>query len=161
MFDDVVRFSHETSEIVSGNVDDNYGTFRIFIWRNTLKVVPKYLVHGVGIDNFYNAFDEPLFLKFGDNYIEYYDKAHNEYLQKLVCEGIFSCLTYIVMLFVIFVKSIKYVFDYDDYIIISLFFAFVGYCVQAFFNISVIHVAPLFYIVCGLLCGRERIKFMN
>jgi putative inorganic carbon (HCO3(-)) transporter len=157
IFDDIVSFSHQTSEIVNGNISDSYGSFRIFIWRNTLKVVPKYLVHGVGIDNFYNAFDEPLFLKFGDNYIEYYDKAHNEYLEKLVCEGIFSCLTYIIMLFVIFIKSFKYIIRCDDYVVSALFFAFIGYCVQAFFNISVIHMAPLFYIVCGLLCCMEDV----
>ena len=34
---------------------------------------------------------------------------------------------------------------------IALFIAFVGYSIQAFANISVIDVAPIFYIILGLL----------
>ena len=37
----------------------------------------------------------------------------------------------------------------------ALFLAFVGYSVQAFFNISVIEVAPLFWIIIGLLYDRK------
>ena len=131
----------------------------MFVWKNTLKVVPKHLLHGVGVDNFYDAFDTPLFrfIKGGDA-IEYYDKAHNEYLQKLVTEGIFSLITYLSMLFIIFINSIKKVFKDNESIVIALFLAFIGYLVQAFFNISVIEVAPLFWIICGLLYERKSLK---
>ena len=152
---DFSNFSRETVEIAKGNANDNYGSFRIFIWKNTLKVVPKYWLHGVGIDNFINAFDQPLFLKTSKTEITYFDKVHNEYLQKLVCEGVFSCITYIVMLFILFVKSIKNIIKRQKYIIIALFLGFVGYCVQAFFNISVIEVAPLFWLVMGILYDRK------
>ena len=156
MFGDVKRLSAETKEIAKGNLDDSYGSFRLYIWKNTLKVVPRHLLHGVGIDNFYSAFgDLPLFMKFGDE-IYYCDKAHNEYLQKLVCEGIFSCLTYIGMLFVIFFSSVKRILSEKNHITIALLLSFCGYCVQAFFNISVIEVAPLFWIVCGLLYDRKK-----
>ena len=152
---DIIKFTRETSEIVKGNFDDSYGTDRIYIWKNTINVVPKYLVHGVGIDNFYYAFgEEPLFTKY-KTFLIYYDKAHNEYLQKLVCEGMFSCITYIGMLLVVFIASCKKIFKGNNYITIGLFLAFVGYSIQAFFNISVIEVAPLFLIVCGLLYDRK------
>lgn len=156
---DVKKLSMETSEIAKGNFKDSYGTSRMFVWKNTLKVVPKHLLHGVGVDNFYDAFDTPLFrfIKGGDA-IEYYDKAHNEYLQKLVTEGIFSLITYLSMLFIIFINSIKKVFKDNESIVIALFLAFIGYLVQAFFNISVIEVAPLFWIICGLLYERKSLK---
>ena len=157
MFGDVKKMSFETKEIIKGNVNDSYGSSRMFIWKNTLKIVPNHLLHGAGIDCFSFAFpdEKPIFIKQGKNRIVYYDKAHNEYLQKLVTEGIFSVITYIGMLFVIFITSLKNILKNNNYIIMCLFLSFIGYCVQAFFNISVIEVAPLFFIVCGLLYERE------
>ena len=56
------------------------GTKRIYIWKNTLRIVPKNIIHGVGIDNFAKAFNGgPLIRKYS-----IYDKAHNEYLQILI-----------------------------------------------------------------------------
>ena len=157
MFNDVKRLFFEASEISKGNFNDSYGTSRMFIWKNTLEIVPNHLLHGVGIDNFYYAFgDEPLFKKTAKGKIIFYDKAHNEYLQKLVCEGIFSCITYLLLLLIIFVGSFKRIIKEKKYVVIALFLSFVGYCVQAFFNISVIEVAPLFWIVCGLLYERKK-----
>ena len=153
---DFMLFSRETSELVKGNTNDNFGSGRIFVWKNTLKVVPKYILHGVGVDNFCNAFEYPLSFEFSPGNVVYYDKVHNEYLQKLVCEGIFSCITYIVMLAFIFFKSVKENVKKFNYISVAFLFAFSGYCVQAFFNISVIEVAPLFWIVCGLLYDRRK-----
>lgn len=152
---DIMNFSKETSEIAKGNTSDDFGSGRMFIWKNTIKVVPKYLLHGVGVDNFCNAFEYPLYRETSHGKITYFDKAHNEYLQKLICEGLLSCVTYIFMLFVIFVKAIKKNIKNPNYISIGLLFAFVGYSVQAFFNISVIEVAPLFWIMIGLLYDRN------
>jgi len=155
MFGDISKFSGEAVNMMNGEYSDDYGSFRFYIWRNTIKIVPKYMLHGVGIDCFYDAFDEPLFIKYSDNTIEYYDKAHNEYLQKLVCEGVFSCGSYLILLILLFVSNLKRIISEHNYLVIGLFLGFVGYCIQAFFNISVIEVAPLFWIVCGLLYNRK------
>ena len=45
-----------TCLLLKGDVKDNFGTGRIYIWKNTLKVVPENMENGVGIDNFYYAF---------------------------------------------------------------------------------------------------------
>ena len=155
MFGDISKFSGQAVNMMNGEYSDDYGSFRFYIWRNTMKVVPRYMLHGVGIDCFYDAFDEPLVMKYSDTEMEYYDKAHNEYLQKLVCEGVFSCGSYLIMLFLIFVSNVKRMFNERNYLIIGLLLGFIGYCIQAFFNISVIEVAPLFWIVCGLLYNRK------
>ncbi len=154
MFNDVNRLFHETSEVAKGNIDDSFGTFRFYIWKNTLKVMPNYFLHGVGVDCFEFAFgDYPLYLENSKSII-YFDKAHNEYLQKFVAEGVFSVVTYISLLLFIFVYSIRSILNGNKCINIGLLFGFVGYCIQAFFNISVIEVAPLFWIVTGLLYDR-------
>lgn len=161
MMNDIVKFSKETSEVAKGNANDSFGSGRMFIWKNTFRVIPKYLLHGVGVDNFCNAFEYPLSFEYSKGNVVYFDKVHNEYLQKLICEGVFSCITYIFMLFIIFVKSIKENIKKQNFISIALFFSFVGYSVQAFFNISVIDVAPFFWIVIGLLYDRNCKNLKN
>ena len=161
IFKDVIKFKNETKIMLKGDFPDTLGSSRMFIWKNTLRVVPKYLLHGVGIDNFYYAFgDSPLHYT-ENNKFTYYDKVHNEYLQKLVCEGIFSCITYISMLLLVFFSSFLKIFKERNFIYLCLLYSFIGYSVQIFFSFSVIEVAPLFWIVCGLLYRRKKFLINN
>lgn len=154
---EIKRTSNEMVSVSKGDIKDSYGTGRIHIWRETLKIVPKYIFTGAGIDNFYYAFEDEHLIDIKSGL--YVDKAHNEYLQKLVTEGIFSLLAYLSLLFTIFYLSIKKIFkekNSKDYIFICLFLSFIGYSVQAFFNISIISVAPLYYVVLGLLSSELK-----
>lgn len=153
----------EFGEAITGESMPWHGTGRIHIWTETLKVVPDNLWNGVGIDNFFNAFGENEILVDIESKLAV-DKAHNEYLQKLVTEGIFSFIVYMGLLLLLGIKSIVKIFkerQKDDVLFITLFLSFGVYCVQAFFNISVISVAPLFYIVMGLLCSlvKKKVKY--
>ena len=65
----------------------------------------------------------------------------------LVTNGIFALITYCAICLNIFL----YGFKFRKSNVIALFIAFVGYCIQAFGNISVIDVAPIFFIILGLL----------
>lgn len=145
---DVIKTKNQTVDIAHGNIDDNYGSNRIYIWRNTLKVVPENILNGVGIDNFYYAFGKrPLTMKGW-----FFDKVHNEYLQILICEGIFSLISYLLFFGWITIKGIINNYKNRE---IFLVLPVIGYLVQAFFNISVIEVAPFFYISLGLLLQRK------
>lgn len=149
---DLVNFGYETNQITQGNVDEHYGTHRIYIWKETLKVVPNYLVHGVGIDGFFYAFgDKPLSIHFARKLV--FDKAHNEYLQVLITQGIFALISYICMYGLIVIGGIKNSLKNKE---IYLLLPVLGYLVQAFFNISVIEVAPIFYIAMGLCLGGQN-----
>ena len=147
VFEDIVTVSSEMSEVAKGNAKDNYGSNRIKLWKETIKIVPNYLLHGVGIDNFANVID--------GNPIRYqghmFDKAHNEYLQILVTMGIFSLISYLCLHFIIIKNGIINTFKNNE---IYLILPVIGYLVQAQFNISVIEVAPIFYISLGLLVDR-------
>lgn len=149
LINDIIKTKDQTIEIAKGNIKDNYGSNRIFIWKESIKVVPKNITYGVGVDNFYYAFgDKPLMKK-----NKFYDKAHNEYLQILVCEGLYALISYLLFLGVILVKGIKNSFkDNKLYLVIPV----IGYMVQAFFNVSVIEVAPIFYICLGLCSNRIK-----
>jgi len=141
---DMTKVGQQSTEMAKGNIQENYGTNRIYIWKNTLKIVPKYIVHGVGIDNFYYAFDgKALVTKNGRTF---FDKVHNEYLQILITEGIFCLIAYLAFYLVIVLRGMKNSFRNNEiYILIPV----IGYLVQAFFNISVIEVAPIFFVALG------------
>lgn len=148
---DVKDTANQTTEIAKGNVQKSYGTKRVFIWSETIIIVPKYLLHGIGIDNFYYAFDgQPLRYK---NYV--YDKAHNEYLQILVTQGIFAVLSYIALYGYVLFVGIKNSFKLNK---IYLVLPIIGYVAQAFFSISVIELAPIFFVAIGLCAeGHKRL----
>ena len=149
---DIIKTGKQATEMAKGNLDENYGTNRIYIWKNTFKIVPKNLIHGVGVDNYYYAFDgKPLYSQNGK---VFYDKVHNEYLQILITEGIFCLLAYLAFYGIITIRGIKYSFKNKEvYFILPI----IGYLVQAFFNISVIEVAPIFYIVLGFCMQTKQI----
>lgn len=142
---DIKQTSQEVTEITKGNAKDSYGSGRIFLWKETIKIIPKYFLIGAGVDNFYYAFGtEPLTTSAGWKF----DKAHNEYLQTLITEGIFGLLSYIGLYIIVLKKGIKNSFKNEKiYFVLPI----IGYLVQAFFNISVIEVAPIFYIALGLI----------
>ena len=147
LFDDIVKTKNETINITKGNFDDNYGTGRLYVWRRTIKVIPKYIIHGVGVDNFIHIINGKG-IKRGVDHHFIYDKAHNEYLQILVTMGIFSLISYLGLHFLILKEGLK---NKEIYLILPV----IGYLVQAQFNISVIEVAPLFYIALGLIIDRN------
>ena len=134
-----------TNQEKDKNVIKRYGSGRLILWQNTLKLVPKYFFFGCGIDNFGYAYTRVNGASYG-----YYDKAHNEYLQTLVTQGIFVTITYLTLLAIIFFRGLKC----NNNLTITLFISFIGYSVQAFLNISVVTVAPFYFIIMGLLVNQ-------
>lgn len=144
---DLVKTKNETSNIVKGDFNGNYGTGRMEVWKQTIEVVPKYALHGIGIDNFANVLDGKPITR-GDSF---YDKAHNEYLQILITMGIFSLISYLCLHFIMLKNGIRNAFKSKK---VYLILPVIGYLIQAQFNISTVEVAPFFYIGLGLLVDR-------
>ena len=143
------RVLHEAREILHGNIDDTFGTNRVYIWRNALKGFVKNPVIGSGPDTFKQAFPAEAHGFYGEDY----DKAHNEYIQILVCQGIIGFLSYMIYLAGVFLKSIKKAFAKP--FVMAVLAAFTGYCVQAFFNISVPIASQLFWVLAAMLANRH------
>lgn len=151
--DDIIStlsvFFVENSDEHKGSIDNlitkedvmtYYGSGRLDIWRNAIQLVPHYLLTGAGIDNFGYVYPTHL-------YGGYVDKAHNEYLQILITEGIFTLITYLVLLFCMLIDGVQS----KEKLFWVLLVGFVGYAIQAFMNISTTMVAPFYFIVCGML----------
>ena len=157
IIDDIVNNTQAMTNTSSKIVTT--GTSRIYIWKKTFKIVDKYLLHGSGVDNFRQAF--------GRRFIEdpvsgaVVDKAHNDYLQKLVCEGIFSAILYVTLVLCIFFKyvisNIKSKNGFKD-VNFPFFLAFFSYAVYMLASISTIRVSPIYYICMGLV-GTNWIDF--
>ena len=151
-------------DIITKNVKENnfgvsdiesYGNNRIWLWTRSINLIPKYWLHGTGIDCFGIAFNDSLSEE--DKSISYlggayFDRAHNEYLHLVITQGLLTLITYLTFVFLVFIYGLKS----KDTLVWILMFGFVGYAVQAFTNISVYNVAPFFFITMGLLIGLEQ-----
>ncbi len=142
---DLNRATYEMGSTVIGKAKPEYGTARVYIWNNTLKLIPKHPFFGVGVDNFkYINNGRPI------PYWTVIDKCHNEYLEILATRGIFCLMAYLGLYYTALSNKYKKCLkDKEIYLLIAI----IGYLVQAFFNISVIEVAPLFWIILGLFIG--------
>ena len=147
---DLNQLASETSSVTSGKVDDSFGSRRIFVWKESLKKAKEYPITGIGIDNYLYGFNPVLRdPKTG----EYFTKAHNDYIQKTVCEGFISGIYYIFVIAYIFFSKIKK----NDKIFYPLLLAFICYSIQIFFSISVTRVTPYYFVIIGLLLSGEEI----
>ena len=134
--------STEVSTVVQTTVEE-LGNSRLMIWKNSLPLVKEYWLIGCGLDNFKNAYPNWGSVKV--------DKAHNVYLQISVTNGIPALILFLVLLFIVFLKGIK---NRNSYLF-PIYMAFIGYSIQAFLNISVIDVAPYYFIIIGLILSES------
>ena len=117
---------------------------RLVVWEKSIPLVKKYWLIGCGLDNFKNVYPNEGYIK--------YDKAHNVYLQISVTNGLIALIIFLILLFIAFIKGIRFKNGY----LTPIYMAFIGYSIQAFSNISVIDVAPYYYIILGLILSRNK-----
>lgn len=130
---------------------ENAGANRIYIWERVILFIKQKPFFGYGLENLGEVFTE----KYSDEIIKLYnreiifDKAHNEYLHIAVSTGIPSLLMYLAFIAAIILKAWKNV--KNNPLIIPLLCSIIGYLVQAFFNISVVSVAYIYWIFLGVM----------
>lgn len=151
---------------ISGNNEENYSITngRLEIWKNSLDIVKKYPIAGVGYDNFYLAyyegvnFSEVIFvsmdgeIKAVKKYWSIIDNAHNVYLHTLVSNGLIGFIPYLILCLYTFIRGLKT----KESLVIILLGGFVAYSVQAFGNINVLQVTPIYYIIIGLILSIKQ-----
>lgn len=147
----------ETYSMKEG-VTDKMGSSRIYYWKVMLILISERPILGYGPDTVANAIAEvhpdifkSFFKKTGGVIIE---KAHNEWLQIAATMGIPAMLIYTVFIFLVLKDNLKKFTKNKVSFVFST--VIIGYLVQAVFNISVIAVAPIFWLILGL---SENEKF--
>jgi hypothetical protein len=138
---------YQAREVLHGRPDDDFGTGRVFVWRSSLSVVPEHPFLGTGPDTFDIAFT-PFQAETQQRYNLIFDKAHNDYVQILVCCGIPALIAYLALLLCAFIPAIRKAFDSP--LLFAALGAGLSYCVQSFFGVDVPIATPLFWLILGL-----------
>lgn len=148
---------HEMSQTIHGKPEDKFGSSRILIWRNVLKLVPSHLLFGGGPGTL------PLRLDFsfsrfvpetGATLSTSVDNAHNEYLGILVNTGLLSLLSYLAAQFQSLFKAAKSA--RSSPFIACLSCSLLCYWIQAFFGLGIFIVTPFMWLFWGLLISGFR-----
>ncbi|MGI5880315.1 MAG: O-antigen ligase family protein [Syntrophomonadaceae bacterium] len=141
----VSRIISISGEVDAGvKLDGDAGAGRIYIWKESLKLFPQNWAFGIGPENLKYADIEPAKGITAD-------KAHNIFIEILITMGIFALIA-----FIIFLARVIKIPENDDEE--ALFLMITTYLVQGFFNIDVIMVMPLFWIIMGFSLGNKLKK---
>jgi len=138
----------EIHEILHGNLDDAFGTFRIFLWKRSIPMIADYPLIGTGPDTFavrFMALYSSDVASIGKLTIN--DTAANIYLTNFINTGILGGIAYIIFICCKLFKGLKS----KNIISYAILLAAFTYSIQSFFNLSVVFVTPLFYLVLALL----------
>ncbi len=126
---------------------------RILTWQSAIEGFKDKPILGYGLENqkyvfskYYNA----------NNTEQWFDKAHNNYLDILLTSGILGFFVYLLIIFVVFFILFKSVLKKDFYLGALLISFFVAYLVQNFFIfdsiISYVFIISIFAFISFLKC---------
>lgn len=137
--------------------NDDWGTHRGFIWRNAMESyfnLPwwKKLV-GYGPE----TFGILMLQKTARNpYNEIFDSAHNEYLHLLITVGFVGLLSYLSFMIGIIKRGIQ--LHNDNPYVMAIIFGIICYSIQAFVNLNLPIVTPVFWVLLGIVSAKKTEK---
>ena len=150
-------FLYEASELMHGRWSDDFGSGRLYIWRNVMELVPEHPLFGGGPDTLglrtdaaFERYDETLGILIHSTI----DTAHNEYLNILINQGSFGLLTYVAILMASAVRWLT--LARKNLTVAVCGCAVLGYCIQAFFGISSPISTPYLWMALALLNADDR-----
>lgn len=145
-------------ELVRLNLSDTAGTHRIGIWRHALGMSSDNLLFGTGCGTFADTFREYAMETGYARYATYertLDFAHNEYIHHLCTLGLWGLLSYLGFLCSACWFAVKHYCKNPRILVLGA--AVLGYCIQVFFSFGVVIIAPLFWVLMGLLMREIRL----
>ena len=138
---------YEMHELLHLNFDDDFGTYRIFLWKRTIPLIKDYPLLGSGPDTFALRF-MPIYsediAKIGPLTIN--DTAANIYLTMMINLGIIGTIIYLAFLGLQIYNGIRYKSSYSFVLLTGI----ICYMVSSFFNLSVVVISPLFWILMAI-----------
>lgn len=156
----------EISNLTNKSV--KFGTNRMIIWRQTLKVINDNKLLGVGLDSLKYDIDKPEYIdKASEEYLSkrIVDKAHSEILHIAATTGIPSAVIYITIVSIVILRLLnilirrrkEYKLDekqtHNIIYITMITISILSYFIQSIGNISVVQVAPIYWAILGLGAG--------
>lgn len=154
--------SKELKLAKKNGIQPEMGSMRIQIWQITLGVIKQKPILGVGTDNLARGIAESNTkesIEFIEEWNSIFDKAHNEYLQIMATIGIPALIVYLTFIGnILFKKRKKFFNNLSTFAVVN---SILCYMVQAFFNISTVGIAPLFWFMLGLLDSYDSDPNLN
>lgn len=129
-------------------LDNDSGSGRIKIWKGVLKCIKGNKFIGTGPDTMKLELESE-----GIYFAEHFDKSHNEFLEIWLTGGLFTLISYLLLVSLIIYKLIEKRSDDNVKIMILIV---ISYLIQSFFSNSVILVAPIYWIMLGTF-----VKYVN
>ena len=142
----------ELQQIMRGNPQDSYGSYRLGVWRHTLSMARENLLFGTGPDTFLYALRDHL-RQAGETLPETFDNPHNEYLAILSNNGLPALLFYLGAMGALLVSCLRRRAPEA----MMLLCAVGCFLLQGMFSFSICLVSPMFWAVCGMAgawCGN-------
>ena len=150
LFPGLPGFFGELHSILHGVVLDHFGSNRIHIWKDTLNVAADNLFIGVGPDSLMHHLDIR-FSRYSEALEQLIqsgvDNAHNEYLQLLVSFGLFGFIPFALLMLITLCRAIPQSRSEPCALLLP---SMLCYMIQAFFNIGLCVIFPLFMILWAL-----------
>ena len=147
--------AYDLYELVRGRLADSAGHNRGGIWKTALQMARSHWLIGTGTGTFAKTFKAfaPLV-----DYTEYAHKnldfAHNEYIHILCTQGVVGLLSYLGFLGTAAWRALRQIRQNPR--VLVPFACVLGYSVQLFFSFNVVIVAPVFFVLVGLLLAEAR-----
>lgn len=138
-------------------INDDWGTHRWYIWRIGMESYGdfsfKQKLFGAGPDTYGAVVMEKHYNEMVMRYGEFFDSAHNEYLQYLVTVGLAGLASYLALLVTAIRKMIRLA-GKRPYVM-AIAFAVICYAAQAAVNISVPIVTPVMLMLLAMGVSGE------
>lgn len=151
---------------IAGNVDkyekisnyilfnDDWGTHRGYIWRNAIEHFNEFSLWKKVVGYGPETFGLLIWRSTANNpYNQLFDSAHNEYLHLLTTVGIGGVIAYLLFIITYIKKSISY--KKTNSYILAMCFAVICYSIQAFVNINLPIVTPIFWLLISMGSSRK------
>ena len=140
-------FMYELHAMLHGDFSDRYATYRMFLWKRTLRIFPQYPLIGSGPDTFVIRFMRKYtadIAAIGELTLN--DTAGNVYLTMLINTGLAGLITYLTFLVAQIKMGIKNMNKYSKVLLLAV----ICFIIQDFFNLWVVIVTPIFWILLAI-----------
>ena len=150
------RLLREASDLLHGNMSDQAGSLRGYIWKRTLLIIRDHPIFGGGPGSF-----NSLFTPYNPGYHELLhekidiDFPHNDFLSVAACTGLVGLALYLAFLITLALRCIRAA--YRSPVMLIFLGGMAGYLIYSFFVFSIAIVTPLFWVLAGLAdkCVRQ------
>lgn len=151
------RLIREISELLHGNLSDEAGSLRGYIWKCTGKIILEHPIFGGGPGSFYSLFEpyNPGYQALMNNPKISVDFPHNDFLSVAACTGLVGLALYLAFLTALALRCIRAA--YRCPVMLIFLGGMAGYLIYSFFVFSIAIVTPLFWVLAGLAdkCVRQ------